>query len=460
MIGRRSATVRFAIAFLCAAAAHAQDTRKVSEPSIPPACTVLTANIGRAGGSIAPDDEDKPDTARIQAAMDQCAPGHAVILRRAATRRDAFLSGPLDLRKGVVLVVEQGAYLYASRNPRDYDRNPGVCGTIAANGGGCRALINGDNVSDSGVMGDGIIDGRGGETMLGQRLTWWNLADEARQGGNQNNPRLIALRHCDNFVLYRITLMNSPMFHVSYSNGNGFTAWGVKIWCPQRARNTDGINPGNSTNVTITHCSIHTGDDHVAIKAGTGAPTTHVSVVHNHFYAGHGIAIGSETNGGASAILVSDLSIDGADNGLHIKSAKTRGGLVRDVTYEDVCLRDTQVPVTLETTYTAYPTGGNTQENLIPVFREITLRNVRVEGAGRVVLDGLDAEHRLGVRFDNVIFDDPNRIRIVAHHAEVQTGPGPFNLKIEGEDVSLAGTGGKAAPNACNGKFVPFPITF
>ena len=97
----------------------------------------------------------------------------------------------------------------------------------------------------------------------------------------------------------------------------------------KNARNTDGIDPGNSTNVTITHSFIHTGDDNVAIKAGAGLPTTHMTIAHNHFYSGHGMSIGSETNGGASAIRVSDLSIDGADNGIRIKSNSGRGGLVQ-----------------------------------------------------------------------------------------------------------------------------------
>ncbi|MGP8244850.1 MAG: glycosyl hydrolase family 28 protein [Bryobacteraceae bacterium] len=96
-----------------------------------------------------------------------------------------------------------------------------------------------------------------------------------------------------------------------------------------RRLNTDSIDPGNSTNVTITHCYLHTGDDQVAIKAPAGAPTTHMSITHNHFYSGHGMSIGSTTDGGASNILVSDLTIDGADNGLRIKSNITRGGLVR-----------------------------------------------------------------------------------------------------------------------------------
>jgi polygalacturonase len=435
--------------------AGAQDTRKVVEPSIPPACTTLNAKIGRAAASLAPEDESKLDTARIQAALDACPPGHAVVLERASERTDAFLSGPLELRRGVTIEVARGAYLFASRNPRDYDRNPGVCGTITGEGHGCRALINGDGVADAAVMGDGVIDGRGGESILGQNISWWNLADMARAGGSQNNPRLIALNRCDNFTLYRITLMNSPNFHVGYNGGNGFTAWGVRIWSPERARNTDGIDPGNSTNVTITHCFIHTGDDQVAVKAPAGAPTTHMSIVHNHFYTGHGMSIGSPTDGGASAIRVSDLSIDGADNGLRIKSNITRGGLVDDVVFEDVCIRDTANPILMDTNYSAHVSK---QDSRPPVFRNITIRNVRVEGGGKVTLEGLDAAHRLGIRFDGVMFDDPASIQVSAKHAEVKIGPGAFNLIVTGTDVSLTGSAGKSVKNSCTGKFVDFPL--
>jgi polygalacturonase len=440
-------------------AATAQDTRKVVEPSIPPACTILKAKIGRAGTSIVPEDETKLDTARIQSAIDACPAGQAVVLQRAADRTDAFLSGPLRLRKGVVLTVDRGAFLYASRNPRDYDTAPGLCGTITTGGKrGCLAFITGEDTPDSGIMGDGVIDGRGGEAIIGQNVTWWNLADKARAGGSQQVPRLIQLIHCDNFTLYRITLMNSANFHVSYNRGNGFTVWGVKIWTPQRARNTDGIDPGNSTNVTIAHSYISTGDDHVAIKAGAGPPTSHMSIVHNHFYAGHGVSIGSETDGGASDILVSDLSIDGADNGLHIKSNSSRGGLVKDVTYEDVCIRDTARPVLMETGYSDPNTKPAPGAEKIPVYRDIAIRNVRVQGGGRVTLEGMDEAHRLGIQFDNLVFDDPDRIRISAAHADVKAGPGPLNLTISGPDVAVTGDTAPGVKNACTGKFVEFPL--
>jgi len=428
------------LALALALPAVAQDTRKVTEPVVPPPCTVLRAKLNRAGASISADDEDKPDTARIQSALDACPAGQAVVLQRNAYRTDAFLAGPLQLRKGVVLVVDRATFLYASRNPRDYDRTPGACGTITRDGKrGCAAFITGDNAPGSGIMGDGVIDGRGGETILGQNVTWWNLADRARAGGSQQNPRLIQLIQSDNFTLYRITLRNSPNFFVAYSRGNGFTAWGVKIWAPQRARNTDGIDPANSTNVTITRCFISTGDDHIAIKAGAGPPTTHMTIAHNHFFAGMGVAIGSETDGGASDILVSDLSIDGADNGLRLKSNDSRGGLVQRVTYEDVCIRDTQRPIFFDTAYSDTNTKA-TGEAKIPVFRGVVLRNVSVEDGGRVTLQGYDREHRLGIQFDNVIFDDPQ--------------PQLTKLNTDLETVNA----GKAPRNACAGKFVEFPL--
>ena len=444
-------------AFLLSLLLSAQDTRNVGEPTIPAACAVLKATLGRAGNSIDPANEGKLDTARIQKALDGCTPGRAVILQPAGEGLDAFLSGPLELRRGVVLVVDRGAYLYASRNPRDYDLDstPGVCGTVTKDGGSretCKGLINGNNVPDAGVMGDGVIDGRGGETMLGRQISWWTLASSKHFGEIQNNPKLVLLNHCDNFTLYRITLRNSPHFHVYFNGSDGFTAWGVKIWSPQRASNTDGIDPFSSTNVTIARSFIHTGDDQVAIKSLAGAPASHMSIVHNHFYTGHGMSIGSEVAGGASAIRVSDLSIDGADNGLRIKSNITRGGLVQDIQFEDVCIRNTGNPLFLDTHYTAIMSP---ERNRPPTFRDIVFRNVRVEGGGKVVLDGLDAEHRLGVLFDNVWFDDPSKIRLQASHGEIKTSS--FNLAIKGGDITVTDVPGAAAKNACSEKFVDFP---
>jgi polygalacturonase len=440
-----SESSKLAWLLLFAGAASAQDLRTVAEPVIPPACRTLDA-------ALATIDEAKLDTVRIQQALDGCPSGQAVELKSSGGR-DKFLTGPLELRRGVTLLVDRGVTVFASRDPRQYDVRPGSCGVVDQSGRGCKPLIHGDRVEGAAVMGDGIIDGRGGEKLLGQNVTWWDLAEQARAGGSQNNFRILVLNGCDNFTLYRITLVSSPNFHVSYSGGNGFTVWGVKIQAPKRARNTDGIDPGTSTNVTITHSFIDTGDDNVAIKAGAGKPTTHMTIAHNHFYSGHGMSIGSETNGGASAIRVSDLSITGADNGIRIKSNSSRGGLVQDIVYEDVCIRDTKNPILMDTHYSF---RGPEQDKL-PDFHGIVLRNVRVLGGGKLTLDGFDAAHRLGMTFDNVTLDEPASISIAGSFADLRFGPGPVNFRPQGEGITIQGTAGKGNPNSCEGKFAAFP---
>jgi polygalacturonase len=437
-----------------AIAAHAQDTRHVTEPAIPKACATLSAQLGSVASgqfkTLAEADESKLDTARIQNALDTCPKGQAVVLKSTAAR-DAFLTGPLDLRAGVALVVDSGAILFGSRDARLYEVRPGSCGIVSQGGRGCRATINGADVAGASVMGGGTIDGRGWAKVLGKDVTWWDLAEQARGSGNQNCPRILVLSHCDDFTLYRITLKNSPQFHVYYGDGNGFTAWGVIIDTPANGRNTDGIDPGGSTNVTITHCFIHTGDDHIAIKAGEHC--SHMTVAHNHFYTGHGMSIGSETSGGADSIRVTDLSIDGADNGIRIKSNSNRGGKVNGIVFEDVCIRDTKNPIFMDSDYEH---GGRAGKKL-PWFTGILLKDVRVQGAGTVILQGFDAEHRLGMTFDNVQFDSPKAIKVRAEHAELTFGPGAVNLKVSGEDLKIDGTPAATPPNACTGKFVPMP---
>jgi polygalacturonase len=449
-LGSHAGTLIFT-AIALAFAAGAQDTRDVTEPVIPQSCAVLTAALSAVDGNktIAEADESKLDTARIQKALDGCGKGQAVVLKSEGAH-NAFLTGPLDLKAGVTLVVDAKTILFGSRDPKVYEVRAGSCGIVDAGGRGCRAMINGAGVAGAGVMGDGTIDGRGWAKMIGKSASWWEIAEEARKGGNQNCPRILVLSRCDDFTLYRVTLKNSANFHVAYSGGNGFTVWGVIIDTPKNARNTDGIDPGSSTNVTIAHCYIKTGDDNVAIKAG--GHVSHMTIAHNHFYTGHGMSIGSETNGGADAIRVTDLSIDGADNGIRIKSNSGKGGKVTDVVYEDVCIRDTKNPIYMDSDYAHF---GRTGDKL-PWFTGIVLKDVRIEGGGRLTLQGYDPQHRLGMTFDNVQFDSPKEIKVLTEHAELKFAPPPDGLKFGGDDVTVTATAG-GRPLACSAKFVPIP---
>src|SRR6185437_4448288 len=191
----RSPSVKYALFVLLTLPAFAQDTRTVVEPSIPPSCTVLAAKLPK---HLSDADESKLDTARIQEALDHCSAGHAVELK-ADGEAASFLSGPLQLRAGVTLLVDAHVTLYGSRNPRDYDITPGACGTVDKGGRACKPLIGGTDIAGAGVMGEGVIDGRGNSRLLGQNVSWWDLAQEAKvKNLNQNCPRILVLNHADN----------------------------------------------------------------------------------------------------------------------------------------------------------------------------------------------------------------------------------------------------------------------
>jgi polygalacturonase len=480
--------------------AYGQDTRHVTEPRIPSSCTVLTARLPSHGSTLADSDESKPDTSRIQQAMDRCKTGQAVELK-AGGGLDAFLSGPLQLRRGVTLLVDKGVILFGSRNPRDYDVVPGLCGTITEkkypytqgiSGHACKPLIGGDNVADAAVMGDGIIDGRRGAKMLGQDITWEDLAEDSIKGwpqeynswargvgkipvavtappkvvGLQNNPRMITLVDCDNFILYRIQLRNSPNFAVSYAGGNGFTVWGVIINNPKDALNGDGINLGqpwpevvtNTANVTIAHSYIYAGDDNLAIKSRTGSSTSHVTVIHNHFYAGHGMGTGSSTSGGISNIRVSDLTLDGTSTGIHMKSNIKLGGLVQDVEFDNVCIRNSGNPISIGTHSgsTGHHEVDATESNKPPQYTDIRLSDVLIQGGGRIAIDGLDDAHRLGISFHNVVAEQPEAIRTSVVHADIELDGA--NISLSGDDVKISAKPSKGIANNCEGRFLPFPV--
>src|SRR5271170_7926345 len=121
---------------MAVATAMAQDTRQVTEPAIPPSCVQLAAQLRAVSDKLADADEGKLDTARIQGALDKCKPGMAVELMP-ASGNNAFLTGPLEMRAGVTLLIDEGATLFGSRDPAVYesgapDTAHGLCGTIAA----------------------------------------------------------------------------------------------------------------------------------------------------------------------------------------------------------------------------------------------------------------------------------------------------------------------------------------
>jgi polygalacturonase len=323
------------------------------------------------------------------------------------------------------------------------------------------------DAKDVGIMGDGVIDGRGYAKILGKDYSWWEMARKAEPKNERYfTTRMIVASHADGLVLYRITLHNSTNFHVSVNQTNGFTAWGVHLLTPTTkgmdARNTDGIDPGSSTNVTVAQSWIDNGDDNIAIKTGT----THMSVLDNHFYSGHGMSIGSETYSGDSFLLVDGLTEDHTTSGIRIKSNVTRGGPVHDLTYQNICMRGVKNPIAISPYYTNQTTEGFEDPKYtgdrIPDYKAITIRNVVDTTPGDVLIAGLNDDHRTEVTLDGVRVDGITPQQVHGHFATVTLGPMGSNLDFSATDIKVvpaksaaADTAAKAAAFTCDGKFVP-----
>jgi hypothetical protein len=495
-----------------AAAVATGDARTVTEPTFPAVCQQLTATIASVNNDI-PTSVDatttNPDGSRIQAALNSCStnyPGEAVELSMGGTGNNAFLSGPLSMPSNVTLLVDPGVVLFFSRNVQDYDKTSGThtCGTIngstATNT--CLPLIDIPKTSTGvGIMGYGKLDARGGDTLLNgfatsgytapSSYTWWTLATQADNEGNQQNPRFIQIEGgASNITLYKITLRNSPMFHVSTTGSvTGFTAWDVKVVTPTTARNTDGIDPGNVTNWTVTRSWISDGDDDIAIGASGSSSATNISITNNHIFAGHGQSIGSYTSGGVSNVLFdgniaagngfsgtstaqygSSVSStgsflngarDGTSTGIRIKSADDRGGVVQNIQYSNECLLDHSVDLQFTPLYNTN-TGTST-----PNFKNILLQNVVIQNddssTGTVQFTGAvnpptgtaTTINPLQVTLDNVTF--PSALGSSSFvtsgssgtetNAQLSYGPGDVSTNFINAWATVAGSNGDTVTN-------------
>jgi len=477
------------------------------EPSFPKVCIALKASLVAKNFRL-PDEVDadpknsNPDTERLIMAMNACPRGQAVKII-AEGEKNAFLAGPIEIKSGVSLWVDKGVTLFASRSPADYDLGDGYCGTAQPKiKNRCKTWITAKNTVGSGIVGEGVIDGRGGSVLTSGpyagKTTWWDLSiqSKAKPKLEQNNPRMIEVVGGENFTFYKITITNGAKFHVASKDVTGLTFWGIKVitpslaytvpgykcgkgtmpepgnlsrpsscFIPELVKNTDAIDPGRSKNVTLAYSYITTGDDNVAIKSGKGKnppETINHLYAHNQFYYGHGMSIGSETDAGVENIKIWDLNFDGQDSGhgvgLRIKTDGKRGGEISNVLYQDVCLRRMKDVLVFSPYY-----SSTKDTNHPPNIHDVVLRNVHyVDYPGakynkaKVSFSGYRTDtvvNPLKIQLDNVVFDQTPELRKKHYHdVEFTLGPGAVtNLPIEaGESISVKKIGeGKSKPFPC-----------
>jgi polygalacturonase len=275
------------------------------------------------------------NTIAIQNAINQAAQGGATNGLSGGTVEipgpGIYLCGPLNMANCVNLQVDAGALL----RMLPIDQYPG--GTISpAN------FINGSSLHDIEVSGSGTIDGQGSP--------WWQ---DSLTNSSVNRPIMINFSSCSRLLIQNITLSNSPMFHIAIGgSGGNKTVQGVTIRAPSSSdpvnpsHNTDACDVGG-TNILVQNCNISVGDDDFTCGGGT-----HDVLITNNVYGnGHGVSIGSYTDGGVSNITVINCSFNGTDSGFKVKSMRGRGGLVQNIKYINITMTNVDWPISFDAHY-------------------------------------------------------------------------------------------------------------
>jgi polygalacturonase len=314
------------------------------------------------------------DTDAIQKAIDECGKAGGGIVRFAA---GVYLSKPISLRSNVTLQLDEGAKLKATDDPQDFLR-PGRSLETAKGSSDFSPFIGGKNLTNIGITGKGIIDGSG--------VRWWIPAEEARNkkpGYTMPRPRMILLEGCKFVKIIGVTLVNSPSFHLVPKRCENVLIEGVTIRAPSIAPNTDAIDPSESRFVHISKCVIDVGDDDVAIKSGRAdaahpnAACEYITVTDCTFLHGHGMSIGSETVGGVRNLTVQRCRFENMASGIRIKSARGKGGLVENITYSDITMKNVRIPIDISSYY--QDSKDDTPQpvtELTPIFRNIHIKNI------------------------------------------------------------------------------------
>ena len=385
------------------------------------------------------------DTGAIQKALDECGKAGGGTVRFPA---GTYLAEPLTLRSKTTVLLEEGATLLASPRQSAFLKNGGDW-LAAKSSSDFIPFIGGKDLTDVTFEGKGTIDGNG--------AVWWEEAEKARQkqsGYTLPRPNLIAISRCKNLRMTGIKLTNSPKFHFVPTECEDVVVDGVTVIAPEHAANTDGIDPSNCRNVTITRCHIDVGDDNIAIKSGRKVEgrafgCENIAVTDCVFLHGHGMSIGSETVGGVHNVVVKNCRFENTDNGLRIKSRRERGGTVENITYTDITMKNVHPAISVAAYYQSstrdrYPKDDKPQPvtDTTPIFRNIHIANVTATSttlAGLIVglpeslvtdvllenvhitaTEGLTIANAKGVQFRNVKIEAAKGSPVILDNAKVE----------------------------------------
>jgi polygalacturonase len=375
-----------------------------------------------------------------------------------------WLTGPIHLKSNVNLHLAEGSVVLFSQDFADY--LPPVFtrweGLEVMN---YSPLIYAKDCENVAVTGSGKLDGQGQawwpwkKTQKASAERLYKLAStgappEARVFGVEGGlrPSFIQTVGCKNVLIEGITITSGPMWtiHPVYSENVIVRRVTVTTDGP----NNDGCNPDSSKNVLVEESFFSTGDDCVVIKSGlnedgwrVGRPSENIVVRRLKGERGHGgVVIGSEMSGGVRNVHVEDCEFTGTDRGLRIKSMRGRGGVIENISYENVRHENLRLfDVEMTTFYASSTLVPLTQKP--PQIKNVLVKNLTGTGAKTAIeivglpelpVEGVTFEHVTLASDQGVRCTDCRNVRFSSSAVTRKSGPA-FRLENV-ESVAIDGT--------------------
>lgn len=438
-------------------------------------CTAITPPktfLATESGSVG--DGATVNTRALQGLIDRCAAeGGGVIV----IPPGVFLSGALYFKPGVNLRIEKGGVLKSTTMLADfppiYTRWEGIERYWTS------AFLNFVGLKNVVVSGEGVIDGSGDEWTQRsprrafapgtsrppptpsipltdllkpesvypsplpttarislapdpEKLPPINAAGIAlpRVGSGTTRvttpPRALVFQNCTNVRVSGLMLKNQARWGYVFIYCDHVVAEKLTARADHNIPSSDSMDIDSCRGVLVTGCDFDCNDDCLSIKSGkdedgrrVNRPCENIVIEKTRFGYGHGgAAMGSETSGGIRHVEVRDCVAEAGNWApIRFKSQPTRGGVVEDITYRNIELRDVRDAFEFNLEWNmriATPDAAL----FPPIVRNVKLVNVHGTAATVGSMRGLANSFIDGVTFEHCDIVAPRGL-VIAHARNV-----------------------------------------
>lgn len=298
-----------------------------------------------------------------------------------------YLTGTIELKSNVTILLEEGATLVGSKNIYDYN-------ITASN----PALIYAKSANNIGIIGKGVIDGQGRDVA-------YNLMDQIHKGivkdaakydrPNTKRPKAIYFRECKDVTIKYINIRDAADWVQTYDQCENVLIDSITV-ISKAFWNNDGIDIVDCTNFKLLNSYIDAADDAICLKSHDKTKKNENIEIRNNIArsSANGIKFGTVSAGGYKNIrIINNKVYDTFRSAFTI--ACPDGGIVEDVLVDSLYAYNTGNPIYLRT-------GSRWNNKRKSELKNITIQNFYAE----ITADKPD----IGYEYEGPIEDNPRNI--------------------------------------------------